>query len=60
MPLEVIPMGKNDKKHPCEATERVASPTECTGLVPALTDEEGDEYARQLYAIELAKRRGQR
>lgn len=48
---------RQEEKHPCEETERVASEMECTGLVPAFREDEGDDYARQLYAIQLAKRR---
>lgn len=48
---------RQEKMHPCEAAETVASAMECTGLVPAFREDEGDDYARQLYAIQLAKRR---
>ena len=47
---------RQERKHPCEEAESVASAMECTGLVPALQEDEGDDYARQLYAIQLAKR----
>ena len=37
--------------------EIVASSTECTGLVPALTDENGEADERRLYDVTAAKRR---
>ncbi len=46
-----------EKQHPCEEAESVASAMEATGLVPAFQEDESDDYARQLYAIQLAKRR---
>ena len=51
---------RQERKHPCEEAESVASAMECTGLVPALQEDEGDDYARQLYAIQLAKQLAKR
>jgi len=48
----------NKETSPEEGAEYVASATECTGLVPALTDEAGEESRREMYAVRPAKRPG--
>ena len=40
------------------SAEDVASATECTGLVPALTDEAGEAEERSLYAVRPTRRPG--
>ena len=37
-------------------TEDVASATECTGLVPVLPGDEGEDALRSMYAVQPAKR----
>lgn len=39
------------------AVEDVASATECTGLVPALTDAAGEDARRGLYGVQRGKKR---
>ena len=47
---------KPDESNPFEGTETVASATECTGLMPALPqNEESDARSAALYAIHDAK-----
>ncbi len=41
-----------------DAFTQAASATEATGLVPALTDENGEAAERALYAVQPEKRRG--
>ena len=48
--------GMFDEKR--EDAEYVASSTECTGLVPALREDDGAD--RALYAVQPAKRRNRR
>lgn len=49
---------RKKQKHPCEQAESVASGMECTGLMPAYSeDDEEDERIRELYAVQPAKRR---
>lgn len=49
-------MGK--EKNPFQETEQVASLTECTGLMPALPqNEQQDVNSAALYAIHSAKRK---
>ena len=40
-----------------DIAEQAASATECTGLVPALTDETGEENTRRLCDVTAATRR---
>lgn len=40
-----------------EDREVVASSTECTGLVPSLTDETGEANERRLYDVTAARRK---
>lgn len=39
-------------------TADVASATECTGLVPALPEDGGEDAVRALYAVQRARRPG--
>ncbi len=46
-----------DERTPFEGTEQVASFTECTGLIPALPqDEQQDEHYAALYATHKAQK----
>lgn len=48
----------DDRKYLEEEEMQVASATECTGLIPALPqDESQDEHSAALYAIHRAKQR---
>lgn len=53
---EVMPMRQTDA-NTREATENVASSTECTGLVPALNGDAAEANERRLYGVHRAKRR---
>ena len=49
---------REDERRDIEETERVASATECTGLVPALTEDGDEANERALYDVHRAKRPG--
>ena len=47
---------RGDERRDIEETERVASATECTGLVPALTQDDDEADERALYGVHRARR----
>ena len=49
---------RGDERRDIEETERVASATECTGLVPALTQDGDEADERALYGVHRARRPG--